>query len=112
MDVVFKQDPTELLLIISVFCALNALNVNIRLTFTVSLLTAVFLDLTIFKGERFKQKRLLDTRCYQKPMNIYLFMPFNSEHTTACKISIVHGELRRYIKRSSSITLGGFNLTF
>ena len=27
-------------------------------------------------------------------------MPFNSEHTTACKISIVHGELRRYIKRS------------
>ena len=29
-------------------------------------------------------------------------MPFNSEHTTACKISIVHGELRRYIKRSSA----------
>jgi hypothetical protein len=29
-------------------------------------------------------------------------MPFNSEHTTACQISIVHGELRRYIKRSSA----------
>jgi hypothetical protein len=35
-------------------------------------------------------------------MNRYLFMPFNSEHTTAYKILIVHGELRRYIKRSSA----------
>jgi hypothetical protein len=35
-------------------------------------------------------------------MNRYLFMPFNSEHTTACKISTVHGELRRCIKRSSA----------
>jgi hypothetical protein len=52
------------LLAAELFTALNALNVNIRLTFTVSLLTAVFLDLTIFKGERFKQERLLDTRFY------------------------------------------------
>ena len=29
-------------------------------------------------------------------------MPFNSEHLVACKPSIVHGELRRYIKRSSA----------
>jgi hypothetical protein len=29
-------------------------------------------------------------------------MPFNSEHPVACKLSIVHGELRRYIKRSSA----------
>jgi hypothetical protein len=78
------------------------LNPHIRLTFTISLWTAIFLDLTIFKGRQFRQKRLLDTKCYQKPMNRYLFMPFNSEHTTACKISIVHGELRRYIKRSSA----------
>jgi hypothetical protein len=90
------------LLAAELFAALNALNVNIQLTFTVSLSTAIFLDLTIFKGKRFKEKRLLDTRCYQKPMNRYLFMPFSSEHTTACKISIVHGELRRYIKRSSA----------
>ena len=81
---------------------LNALNVHIGLTFELSLWTAIFLDLTIFKGVRFKQKRLLDTKCYQKPMNRYLFMPFNSEHPVACKLSIVHGELRRYIKRSSA----------
>ena len=86
----------------ALFAELNALNTNIQLTFTISLWTAIFLDLTIFKGRLFKQKHILDTKCYQKPMNRYLFMPFNSEHTMACKISIVHGELRRYIKRSSA----------
>ena len=42
---------------------------------------------------------------YSEPLSgplFVLFMPFNSEHTTAYKISIVHGELRRYIKRSSA----------
>ena len=29
-------------------------------------------------------------------------LPFCSEHTTGCKMTIVHGELRRYIKRSSA----------
>jgi hypothetical protein len=81
---------------------LNALNVHIGLTYELSQRTAIFLDLTIFKGQRFQTKRLLDTKCYQKPMNRYLFMPFNSEHPVACKLSIVHGELRRYIKRSSA----------
>ena len=81
---------------------LNALNVHIGLTYELSQRTAIFLDLTIFTGRRFQTKRLLDTKCYQKPMNRYLFMPFNSEHPVACKLSIVHGELRRYIKRSSA----------
>ena len=84
------------------FSQLNALDSNIGLTYTVSLTAAVFLDLFIFKGQLFKTQRLLDTKTYQKPMNKYLMLPFCSEHTTGCKMTIVHGELRRYIKRSSA----------
>ena len=42
---------------------LNALNVHIGLTYEISQRTAIFLDLTIFKGQRFQTKRLLDTKC-------------------------------------------------
>ena len=35
-------------------------------------------------------------------MNKYLYTPFNTEAPRACKLSIVHTELRRYIKRSSA----------
>jgi hypothetical protein len=86
----------------TMFSQLNSLDPNIRLTYTVSLMAAVFLDLYIFKGRLFKSQRLLDTKTYQKPMNRYLMLPFCSEHTTGCKLTIVHGELRRYIKRSSA----------
>jgi hypothetical protein len=65
-------------------------------------MAAVFLDLYIFKGRLFKTQRLLDTKTYQKPMNMYLMLPLCSEHTTSCKLAIVHGELRRYIPRSSA----------
>ena len=86
----------------TMFAQLNALDSNIGLTHTVSLIAAVFLDIYISKGQLFKTRRLLDTKTYQKPMNRYLMLPFCSEHTTNCKLSVVHGELRRYIKRSSA----------
>ena len=61
-----------------------------------------FLDILIFKGSRFKRLGFLDTKTYQKPMSRHLFTPFNTEAPHACKLSIVHTKLRRYIKRSSA----------
>eukprot|EP01052_Picozoa_sp_SAG31_P027008 SAG31_NODE_2491_length_5612_cov_23.752766_5_plen_260_part_00 len=63
---------------------------------------AIFLDLVIFKGKRWQSTGHLDTKCYQKPMNRYLYTPESSEHPKHCFRGIVHGELRRYIKRCSS----------
>eukprot|EP01050_Picozoa_sp_SAG11_P003502 SAG11_NODE_199_length_12635_cov_104.801771_5_plen_393_part_01 len=84
------------------FSKLNALNTAITLTFTISLTCAVFLDLNILKGERYKACGCLDTTVFQKAVNRYLYTPFNSEHPWHCRIGLVHGELRRYIKRCSA----------
>jgi hypothetical protein len=87
---------------LNMFRELNALDPNIELTYNISRSSAIFLDIEIFKGEQWDTRRVLDTRTYQKPVNRYLYTPYNSEHPTHCRVSIVHGELRRYIKRSAA----------
>eukprot|EP01052_Picozoa_sp_SAG31_P031756 SAG31_NODE_3402_length_4313_cov_7.421690_2_plen_597_part_00 len=84
------------------FAELNALCPQIQNTFTISETSAIFLDLDIFKGDRWHRDRLLDSKCYQKPVNKYLYTPFSSEHPRHCFLGIIHGELKRYIKRCSS----------
>jgi hypothetical protein len=61
-----------------------------------------FLDLTIYKGRRFKATGILDIKVYQKPLNAYLYIPFSSDHPTAMFKSFVVGELKRYVRNSSS----------
>ena len=87
---------------LNMFQELNALNPNIQLTYTVSRQSAIFLDIHISKGKLWHERRVLDTRTFQKPVNRYGYTPFHSEHPTHCRLSIVHGELRRYIKRSAA----------
>ena len=85
----------------AMFAELNALDSNIKLTFEISNYKAIFLDLTIFKNERFYETGVLATKTYQKPVNKYLYTPYSSEHALHCFTALVHGEVIRYIKRSS-----------
>jgi hypothetical protein len=61
-----------------------------------------FLDLTIFKGERFQKEGKLDIRTFQKPQNAYMYIPLSSDHPKDMFKSFVQGELRRYIRNNSS----------
>jgi hypothetical protein len=61
-----------------------------------------FLDLVLFKGERFNKENLFDIRIYQKKMNLYLYIPFNSFHTISAKKSFILTELIRYIRNNSN----------
>ena len=63
---------------------------------------AIFLDLHIHKGMRFKQQAIVDLKVHQKNMNLYLYIPYNSFHTDASKRSFIQGELMRYIRNTSS----------
>ena len=81
---------------------LNAICPDIQLTHELSRTAAIFLDLKIFKGPQWRRTGRLDTKVYQKPMNRYLYTPHRSEHPRHCFRGIVHGELRRYIKRSTA----------
>ena len=43
-----------------------------------------FLDLTLYKGERFKSTRVLDIKCYSKPCDTYQFLSRDSSHPNSC----------------------------
>lgn len=82
--------------------AFNDVHPDIRITATVSSESIDFLDLTFYKGDRFRATGILDVRTFQKPMNKYLYLPFLSYHPVHCKRGFITSELKRYLLRSSS----------
>jgi hypothetical protein len=54
------------------------------------------LDLKIFKGDRFANERLLDTKIFQKPQNKYLYLPISSCHRSNVFKAFIQAELKRY----------------
>lgn len=82
-------------------CRMNALHPKLKFDFATSSHDATFLDLHIHKGTRFKQTGVVDLRCHQKKMNLYLYLPWDSYHTDAMKRSFIQTELQRYIRNSS-----------
>jgi hypothetical protein len=62
-----------------------------------------FLDMVIFKGERWcaSEHRLLDLRVFAKPLNLHLYMPPSSAHAAAALSGFISGEGRRFVCLSS-----------
>jgi hypothetical protein len=83
--------------------SMNSLHPKLKFEFVRHSTEASFLDLLIYKGERFAKDGRFDLRVHQKKMNLYLYIPFLSFHTDAAKKSWIVGELQRYIRNSSSI---------
>jgi hypothetical protein len=80
---------------------MNQLHLKLKFEFVLTTDSAAFLDLSIHKGQRFCARGIFDTRVHQKKMNLYLYIPFHSFHTTAAKRSFILTELMRYIRNSS-----------
>lgn len=81
--------------------ALNSLHSKLIFEFAGDDKEATFLDLTLYKGNRFHHHQLFDFRVHQKNMNLYLYIPYHSFHTDAMKRSFIQTELMRYIRNSS-----------
>jgi hypothetical protein len=81
---------------------MSNVNPKISLSIQSSPRRAEFLDLVIYKGPRFYQNEILDLAVHQKEFNRYLYIPWNSFHTTAMKLGFICTELRRYVRNSSS----------
>jgi hypothetical protein len=63
---------------------------------TISNTDGIFLDLFIFKGNRFEKDKTFDTKIYQKPQNKYLYLTPNSFHPKAVFPAFIVSELNRY----------------
>ena len=80
---------------------MNSLHPKLTFEFVSHPTEAAFLDLAIFKGDRFRSTGVFDLRVHQKKLNAYLYIPFTSFHTEAMKKSFILTELQRYIRNTS-----------
>lgn len=80
---------------------LNNLHKNLEMTFKEDNNKQDYLDLCIYKGKRFLEKSLMDTKTFQKPINKYLYIPFDSFHPLHNKTGLINTELQRYVKTCS-----------
>ena len=94
------QGPEHLLK--SLFNRMNAFLPGINLNFSYSKTTVDFLDLCIFK-----QNDQLLFRTFQKPSNIYQYLPPFTLHNPACISGFIKGELIRFV-RSNSLPIDRF----
>jgi len=83
---------------------LNSAVPGLRLTCSTSTSDTQFLDMVIFKGERWRtsEHRLLDLRVFAKPLNLHLYVPPSSAHAAAALSGFISGEGRRFVCLSSS----------
>lgn len=80
---------------------LNSFNPALRYTHDHSSSTIDFLDLTIFKSSYFPFTNILDTKTYQKPLNLYQYLHYSSHHQKSTFKAIITGELMRYIRTNT-----------
>ena len=80
---------------------LNHQMTHISFTMTHSLQSITFLDLEIFKGPRFRQDNILDTKLYIKPTNPQTFLHYTSCHPATTFNTIIKGEIIRALRATS-----------
>lgn len=84
--------------------AINTIHDTIKFTHEVSETEVVFLDLTLYKGQRFANSGILDVKTHIKPTNKQLYVHATSYHPPSVKTAIAKGETTRYLRTNSDET--------
>ena len=81
---------------------INTMHATLKFTCEWSKQEINFLDLTLYKGDRFKNTQILDMKCYSKPCDTFQYLARDSSHPNSCFNGMIKGEAIRYIRNSSS----------
>ena len=81
---------------------LNSFHPNLNFTNQQSPHSIDFLDLTIYKGPTFHFTNILDTKTYQKQLNLYQYLHYTSNHPTKVFKAILKGECIRYVRTNTT----------
>ena len=84
--------------LVKFFHALGSVDPNIKITFEISPTSAIFLDLSLTLND----DGIITSSLYQKPMNLYPYIPFASAHSHMIKRSFIKAELNRYVLACSN----------
>jgi hypothetical protein len=79
---------------------LNHLHPTIKLTWAKPAYKCIFLDLSIW----ITAKNHIHTEVYQKPLNMYSYLPFHSYHTSSQKSGFIKAEALRYSRTCSRLS--------
>jgi hypothetical protein len=90
---VFQGSESDLL---EIFTEMNLFIPGISLNFEKSISEISFLDLTVFKSDG-----RIAFKTFQKPLNIYQYLPPFSTHPKACLIGFIRGEITRFIRTNT-----------
>ena len=83
---------------------INQIHPTIKFTHEISDTELTFLDVTLYKGERFESKNILDLKTHIKATNKQLYVHSTSYHPPPIIKAIAKGETKRYLRTSSNET--------
>ena len=81
---------------------INSMHPTLKFTHEWSKTEINFLDLTLYKGDRFETSQILDIKCFSKPCDTFQYLSRDSSHPKVCFRGMIKGEDIRYIRNSSS----------
>ena len=77
----------------------------LKFTYEISDKEMNFLDITLFKGERFELKGILDVKTFIKPTNTFQYLERNSAHSPSVFKGIIKGEIIRHLRNTSDCNI-------
>ncbi len=83
--------------------SLNQEHIRIKFTSDTSTSDISFLDLCLYKGERFEHDSILDIKMHIKPTNTQQYVHASSAHPRSTGKGLIKGENLRYLRTNSNI---------
>ena len=80
----------------------NTIHETIKFTHEVSETETTFLDVTVYKGTRFRESNILDIKTHIKDTNKQLYVQATSYHPPSTRKGIAKGEAKRYLRTNSN----------
>ena len=80
----------------------NNIHPLLKFTHEMSSDSIQFLDITIFKGERFRVNQILDVKLYRKPTENFQYLERTSAHPSSVFNGFIIGEIIRIIRSSNN----------
>ena len=77
----------------------------LKFTYEISDKEMNFLDITLFKGERFEREGILDVQTFIKPTNTFQYLERNSAHSPSVFKGIIKGEIIRHLRNTSDCNI-------
>ena len=84
--------------------SINTIHDTIKFTHEMNNQEITFLDVTLYKGQRFHQTGILDIKTHKKKTNKQLYVHADSYHPPGTKKGIAKGETNRYLRTNSNET--------